>query len=73
MRISLLSRLRIQENKALVDTYQDRKSGKFGYAITYNKKENYKPILTHSPIYDSRRDAFKAGTELRKQLKGLDC
>ncbi|MCD4771090.1 hypothetical protein K8R30_01590 [archaeon] len=72
MGLSLLSALQIQGNETLVDTYQDKESGKYGYAIIHNEDKYCRPIVSCNPAYDSREDALKAGTELMGQVKKLD-
>jgi len=72
MGLSLLSALQIQGNETLVDTYQDKESGKYGYAITYNEDRHCRPIVSCNPAYNSRENALTAGTELMEQVKELD-
>ena len=72
MGLSLLSLLQIQGNETLVDAYRDKESGKYGYAITHNEDRCCRPIVSCNPIYDSIENALKAGTNLMKQVKGLD-
>ena len=72
MGLSLLSALEIQGNETLVDIYQDRKSSKYGYAVTHNEDKYCRPIVSCNPSYDSREVALKAGNELMQQVKELD-
>lgn len=72
MGLSLLSALQIQGNETLVDTYQDRESRKYGYAITHNKDKYFRLIFSCNPVYDFREDASTAGTKLMKLVKELD-
>ncbi|MCD4760251.1 hypothetical protein K8R33_05195 [archaeon] len=72
MGLSLLSAMQIQGNETLVDTYQHKESGKYGYAITHNEDKYCRPIVSCNPDYDSRDAALTAGTELMKQIKELD-
>ena len=72
MGLSLLSALQIQGNETLVDTYQHKDSGKYGYAITHNEERYCRPIVSCNSVYDSRDDVLMAGTELMKQIKKLD-
>ena len=72
MGLSLLSALEIQGNETLVDIYQDKESGKYGYAITHNEDKYCRPIVSCNPAYDSKEDALKAGNELMQQVKDLD-
>ncbi len=72
MGLSLLSTLQIQGNETLIDTYQDKASGKYGYAIIHNEDKYCRPIVSCNPAYDSRDDALTAGTELMERVKELD-
>jgi len=72
MGLSLLSALQIQGNETLVDIYQHKESGKYGYVITHNEDKYCRPIVSCNPAYDSREDALTAGTELMKQVRELD-
>jgi hypothetical protein len=72
MGLSLLSALQIQGNETLVDTYQHKESGKYGYAITHNEDKYCRPIVSCNPVYNSREDALTAGTELMRQVKELN-
>jgi len=72
MGLSLLSAMQIQGNETLVDAYRDKESGKYGYAIIHNEDRCCRPIVSCNPIYDSIENALKAGTNLMKQVKGLD-
>ena len=72
MGLSLLSALQIQGNKTLVDTYQDKESEKYGYAITHNEDKYCRPIVSCNPTYNSREDALTTGTEFMEQVKKLD-
>lgn len=72
MGLSLLSALQIQGNETLVDSYKDKESGKYGYAITHGEERYCRPIVSCDPAYDSRDDALMAGNELMEQIKALD-
>ena len=72
MSLSLLSALQIQENETFVGTYQDKASGKYGYAITHNEERHFRLIVSCNPVYDSNDDALTVGTELMLQVKELD-
>lgn len=72
MGISLLSALQIQGNDTLVVAYQDKNSGKFGYAITHNEDRYCRPIISCAPVYDSGDEALKEGRIFEKKIKKLD-
>ena len=72
MGLSLLSAMQIQGNETLVDTYQHKESGKYGYAITHDEDKYCRPIVSCNPVYNSRDSALTAGNELMKQVKELD-
>ncbi|MDD5650519.1 MAG: hypothetical protein PHF86_08905 [Candidatus Nanoarchaeia archaeon] len=72
MGLSLLSALEIQGNETLVDVYQDKQSGKYGWAITHNKEKYCRPIVSCDPVYNSKNKALTEGKKLMKQIKESD-
>ena len=72
MGLSRRSALQIQANETLVDSYENKESGKYGYVITHNEERYCRPIVSCNPVYDSKDNALIAGTELMETIKGMD-
>ena len=72
MGLSLSSALQIQGNETLVDSYEDKESGKHGYTITHNEERYCRPIVSCNSVYDSKIDALTAGKELMEEIKGMN-
>ncbi len=72
MGLSRRSVLQIQANETLVDSYKNKESGKYGYAITHNEERHCRPIVLCNPVYDSEANALAGGNKLTDTIKKMD-
>jgi hypothetical protein len=69
--ISLITALTIQENGAEVTTHGPTNK-KYGFEIYSIIRESYRPHLTSTAIYDSKKTAEKEGKEILKIILDTD-
>jgi predicted CopG family antitoxin len=70
--VSLVTCLIIQGNETSVHPYKDRDSQKWGYEVSRMERENYRPLVTCSAIYDSKEVAKKEGDSFVESIRELD-
>lgn len=70
--INLHTALVIQGNDVNVETYLDKDRKKYGFVISRMERSNYREIVSTTPVYDSKRQARKAGKNFVSEVRKMD-